>query len=74
MEQIDTGGESGTKSRRKTVSKILSDIEGKLGDRANFSIADFIRLCQFERELVEEEQPTEIKVTWIEPTEYDLAA
>ena len=73
MEQINEKGESGIQGRRKTVSKILSDIEGKLGDR-NFSIADFIRLCQFERELVEEEQPTEIKVTWIEPADYDLAA
>jgi hypothetical protein len=74
MERIDAKTVPSVRSRRKTISKILSEIEGKLEERANFSIADFIRLCQLERELVDEEQPMEIKVTWIEPTDYDLAA
>jgi hypothetical protein len=42
-------------------------MEGKLKD-VDFkpSLADFLRLVQLENE-TEEEEPKEIKVTWVEP-------
>lgn len=33
-------------------------------EKMNFTLADFIRLTQLERELEDEEQPREIIVTW----------
>ncbi|HLH00348.1 MAG TPA: hypothetical protein VKX49_28845 [Bryobacteraceae bacterium] len=35
-------------------------------NKMKFTLADFIRLTQLERELEEEEQPREIIVTWKE--------
>jgi hypothetical protein len=42
-------------------------MEAKLsGDDAKATLGDYIRLVQFEKEL-EEGEPREIKVTWVEP-------
>ncbi len=57
-------------SRRQRISKLLRDIEKRLDlKNSKVTLADFIRLTQFERELEEEEQPREIIVTWKDPAE-----
>ena len=33
------------------------------------SVAEYIRLLQMKRDFDDEEQPTEVKVTWVEPEE-----
>ena len=56
------------KLRVSTVLKsIITKMEAKL-EEADFkpSLADFLRLVQLENE-TEEEEPKEIKVTWVEP-------
>jgi hypothetical protein len=46
---------------------LLEKREEKLGgDEVKASLGDYIRLMQLHREL-EEEEATEIKVTWVEP-------
>jgi hypothetical protein len=51
----------------KVVKKLLEKVEQKLSEEeVKASLADYIRLVQFQKEL-EEEQPREIKVTWVEP-------
>jgi len=57
-------------SRRERVTQLLSLIEKQLvAGTKKATLADFIRLTQLERELEEDEQPKEIVVTWVEPTE-----
>ena len=60
-------------SRRQRVAVLLTKIEGSLnGADGKASVADFIRLLQYERELDQEQQPREMKVTWSETLEtYD---
>lgn len=61
-------------SRRKLnkaalVEQVIRNIEKKLeADELKATVGDLIRLVQLEKELAEE-QPKEIKVTWVEPTE-----
>jgi hypothetical protein len=51
------------------VKQLLEKMEEKLGGKeVKASLADYIRLLQLHREL-EEEDATEIKVTWVEPEE-----
>ncbi len=42
-------------------------------DELKPTVGDFIRLLQLERE-IEEEQPKEIKVSWVDPSESKDAA
>jgi hypothetical protein len=57
-------------SRRRRISKLLVEIEKRLDLKTSkVTLADFIRLTQFERELEEDEQPREIIVTWKDPAE-----
>ena len=57
-------------SRRRKVSRLLSKVQKKLSaDDTKATLADFVRLTQLERELEEEEQPREIVITWVDPTE-----
>jgi hypothetical protein len=57
-------------SRRQALAKLLNEMEDRLGKLdTKISVADFMRLVQFERELADEERPREIKVTWSEPLE-----
>ncbi len=63
------------KSKAKMVSKVIARIEEKLeADELKPSVGDFIRLLQLEKELKEEEQPKEIKVSWVERDEKDCAS
>lgn len=61
------------KSRKEKVTGLLKSMEDRLNTAdGKASVADFIRLLQYERELEEEQQPREMKVTWSEPLEtYD---
>ena len=61
------------KSRREKVTALLISMEERLNAAdCKASVTDFIRLLQYERELEEEQQPREMKVTWSEPLEtYD---
>ncbi|HLJ47569.1 MAG TPA: hypothetical protein VKU01_16250 [Bryobacteraceae bacterium] len=48
----------------------MADLEERLAaEGGKASVADYIRLIQLERELEDDEKPTEIKVTWVEPSE-----
>ncbi len=61
---------SGRHATRDKIQRLLSDLEERLGaEGGKASVADYIRLIQLERELEEDEKPTEIKVTWVEPAE-----
>jgi hypothetical protein len=53
------------------VSKFIERIEEKLeSGEMKPTVGDFIRLLQLEKELTEE-QPREIKVSWVEPVEQE---
>jgi len=58
---------------QELVEQVIEKMEQKLkSDEVKPSVGDFIRLLQFEKEL-EEEQPREIKVSWVEPREEEHA-
>ena len=55
------------RSKTTVVKKILKKVEEKLkSDEVRATLGDYIKLVQLEKEL-EDEEPREIKVTWIEP-------
>jgi hypothetical protein len=63
------------RSKAKMVSKVIARIEEKLEtDELKPSVSDLVRLLQLEKELTEEEQPKEIKVSWVERDEKDCAS
>ena len=56
------------------MEKVIQNIEEKLkSDQLKPTVGDLIRLLQLEKEL-EEEQPKEIKVLWVEPREKEHAS
>ena len=49
------------------LTSVVTKMKGKItADEFKPSLADFLRLVQLEKEIGEEE-PKEIKVTWVEP-------
>ena len=74
----DSTGESGASRKTKSeslepidkaalVNKLLHSIEQRLEkDELKATLGDLIRLLQLQREL-EDEQPGEIEVRWVEP-------
>lgn len=66
---------SGRKRRsRRTKKQLIAEVIGSIEERIDQkelkpTVGDFIRLLQLEREIEEEEQPKEIKVSWVEPEE-----
>jgi len=74
-----SGGDrrSGRSARRKVdkaalVEQVIQNIEKRIQkDELKATVGDLIRLVQLEKEL-EEEQPREIKVTWVEPEERNV--
>ena len=57
-------------SRSEAVEKILLNVEKKLAKGSlRASLGDYIKLVQLQKELDEEQQPKEIKVTWVEAEE-----
>lgn len=58
---VERGGRTGV------VKRLLENVEKKLsGQEVKATLGDYIKLVQLQKEL-DEEQPTEIKVTWVEP-------
>jgi hypothetical protein len=56
-------------SQAEVVRKLLAKVESKLGGQdVKVTLADYIRLVQLRKEL-EEDEPKEIRVTWVEPPE-----
>jgi len=61
-------------NRADMVDKAIQRIEEKLGSSdVKATFADFIRLLQLQKEL-QTDQPKEIKVTWIDPSETESAS
>jgi hypothetical protein len=56
------------------IQKVIEGIETKLEtEELKATVGDFIRLLQLRKEL-EEEQPREIEVTWIDSSEMESAS
>jgi hypothetical protein len=77
-EEEDSGKQSpkGHRSseRARLLEKAIQKIEEKLGaNDVKATFGDFIRLLQLQKEL-QVDEPKEIKVTWIEPTEKESAS
>jgi hypothetical protein len=56
-------------SRKKAVDGLIKKLQRRLSTSdVKPTVGDFLRLLQFQQEL-EEEEPREVKVQWVEPTE-----
>ena len=70
--RIDFGREQTERKQKKktqaaVVDKLLKNVEKKLaGKDVKATLGDYIKLVQLQTEL-EEEEPKDIKVTWVEP-------
>lgn len=72
-DQEDAHRRPGT-SRAELLEKAIQRIEEKLGSSdVKATFADFIRLLQLQKEL-QADQPREIKVTWIDPSDKESAS
>jgi hypothetical protein len=61
-------------TRAELLDKAIQSIEEKLGSSdVKATFADFIRLLQLQKEL-QTDQPREIKVTWIDPSDKESAS
>jgi DNA-binding HxlR family transcriptional regulator len=61
------------KTRANVIRKAIENIEQKLDDgKLTPTVADLVRLLQIEKDL-EDEQPVEVRVTWVEPAEIESA-
>ena len=59
--------EGGEASRAQTVKNLLAKVEQKITEEpVKATLAEYIRLVQLHKEL-DEEEPKEIRVTWVEP-------
>ena len=59
--------EGGEASRAQTVKHLLAKVEQKITEEPiKATLAEYIRLVQLHQEL-DEEEPKEIRVTWVEP-------
>lgn len=57
------------KERAEAVKKILQNVEKKMAEEGlKATLGDYIKLIQLQKEM-SEEPPSEITVTWIEPSE-----
>jgi len=70
--RVDFGREQTERKQKKktqaaVVTKLLKNVEKKLGgEDVKATLGDYIRLVQLQQEL-EEEEPGDITVTWVEP-------
>ena len=70
--RVDFGREQTEREQKKktqaaVVKKLLKNVEKKLGgEDVKATLGDYIRLVQLQQEL-EEEEPKDIKVTWVDP-------
>ena len=52
------------------IKRLLKNVEKKLiGQEVKATLGDYIKLVQLQKEMHDEQQPKEIKVTWVEPEE-----
>jgi hypothetical protein len=50
------------------LEKLLKKVEATLtSSEVKASVADYLRLLQFREEMKDDEQPKEIRVTWVDP-------
>jgi len=64
-----TGRSKSAGSQSELVKELLKKVEEKLGSgEVKATLGDYIRLVQLQKEL-DEEEPREIHVTWVEPAE-----
>ncbi len=62
------------RSKKELVKSVMEKVEQTLeAGQLKPTVGDFIRLAQLEKEL-DDEQPTEIKVSWVEPDETEHAS
>lgn len=66
---VSDGPKKNDPTRSRKVKALLKKVEDQL-EIKNASLGDYIRLIQLHREL-EEEEPKEIKVTWVDPETTD---
>lgn len=59
--------------RARFIEGLLERMEEKLAEEAKGSLADFLRLLQFQKEF-EQESPREIEVRWVEPGEEESSS
>lgn len=70
--RIDFGREQTERKQKKktqavVVEKLLKNLEKKLGgEDVKATLGDYIKLVQLQAEL-EDEEPKDIKVTWVDP-------
>jgi len=66
--------ESGKKRQSAVVKELVQKVEEKLQAdvKTKATLADYIKLVQLQKEL-EEEEPREIRVTWVDPEERESA-
>lgn len=58
-----------SRSQAQIVRELLAQVEEKLsGPDVKVTLGDYIRLVQLRKEL-DEEEPRDIRVTWVEPEE-----
>lgn len=69
-----SGSDQPSKPRRGgLLDKVIRDFENKLENgEVKLTVGDFVRLVQLRKDLHEEE-PKEIRVTWVEPREKEYA-
>jgi hypothetical protein len=61
---VESGGRAGV------LKKLLKIVEKKLTEKeVKATLGDYIKLVQLQKEMDEEQQPKEIRVTWVEPEE-----
>jgi len=67
FDREQTEREQKKKTQAAVVQKLLKNVEKKLGgEDVKATLGDYIRLVQLQQEL-EEEEPKDIKVTWVDP-------
>jgi len=60
---VESGGRAGV------LKRLLKIVEKKLTEKeVKATLGDYIKLVQLQKEM-DDEQPREIKVTWVEPEE-----
>jgi len=60
---VESGGRAGV------LKRLLKIVEKKLTEKeVKATLGDYIKLVQLQKEM-DDEQPREIKVTWVEPAE-----
>jgi hypothetical protein len=63
----------GRRSGSGVVDKVIERFEKKLdSEEVKVSVGDYIRLVQL-REEMKEEEPKEVRATWVEPSEQEPA-